>query len=104
MPTEDDKLTQVMQYLRNHFTEPLSVEQIAETAHVSKYYLCHLFRKKTGFTLMQYLYEQRLAEARRQLLHSTSAISEIAQNCGFGTSSHIPTLSKFKYKQDYIYI
>lgn len=94
IPDEDDKLTQVMQYLRLHFSEQLSVEKVSESAHMSKYYLCHLFRQKTGLTLMQYLYEQRLTEARSQLLHTSCSISEIAMNCGFSSSSHFCTLFK----------
>jgi len=91
-PREDDKLAGVMQYLRSHYPEPLTVETIAAETHMSKFYLCHLFRKQTGLTLMQYLYEQRLAAARQQLQFSTDSISTIAQNCGFGSSSHFCTL------------
>ena len=91
-PRSDDKLAPVMQYLRRHYAEPLSVDRIAAETHLSKYYLCHLFRKQTGLTLMEYLYEHRLSAARQQLIDTDLPISAIAQNCGFGSSSHFCTL------------
>ena len=87
-PHEQDKLSPVLDYLRAHYTQPLTVEEIARDIHLSKYYLCHLFREKTGMTLMHYLYEYRLSVARQQLRFSQRSISEIALSCGFRSSSH----------------
>ena len=91
-PRSDDKLSPVMQYLRLHYAEPLKVDRIAAETHLSKYYLCHLFRRQTGLTLMEYLYEHRLSVARQLLVDTDLPISAIAQNCGFGSSSHFCTL------------
>jgi len=91
MPRTDDKLAPVMQYVRMHYQEELTVENIAEQMHMSKFYLCHMFRKQTGLTVMQYLYEQRLAAAKRLLQASSESISDIAYSCGFGSSSHFCT-------------
>lgn len=91
-PRPGDKLAPVLQYLRAHYAEPLTIERVANELHLSKYYLCHLCRKQTGLTLMQYLCEYRLSVARQQLTYSELSISAIAQNCGFGSSSHFCTL------------
>lgn len=93
-PRADDKLAPALTYIRLHYSEPLTVEQIAAGAHMSKFHLCRLFRRQTGLTIMQYLNEQRLSEARRQLLDTDMSISAVAQNCGFGSSSHFCTLFK----------
>lgn len=91
-PHAQDKLAQVFAYLRTHYAQPLRVEEVARETHLSKFYLCHLFREQTGMTLMQYLYEYRLSAARQLLRFSDLSISEIAHNCGFGSSSHFCTL------------
>ena len=91
-PHAQDRLAPVLAYLRMHYAQPMHVEEIARQTHLSKYYLCHLFREQTGMTLMQYLYEYRLSAAREQLLCSDLPISTIAHNCGFGSSSHFCTL------------
>lgn len=91
-PQAQDRLAPVFAYLRTHYAQPVTVEEVARETHLSKFYLCHLFREQTGMTLMQYLYEYRLSVARQQLLFSDLSISDIAHNCGFGSSSHFSTL------------
>ena len=87
-PQTDSKVQAVLQYINRHFAEPLTIDRIAGDTMLSKYYLCHLFRAHTGMTVMQYLNEQRLAAARQLLMHTDRPIVEIAQDCGFNTSSH----------------
>ena len=91
-PRDDDKLAPVLEYISRHYAEQVTVEQLADAAHMSKFYLCHLFRRQTGLKIMQYLCEQRLSAARRLLMFTDLPISAIAQNCGFGSSSRFCTL------------
>lgn len=91
-PLGDDKLAPILAYLRAHCAEPLTVEDIAREHHLSKYYLCRLFRQRTGMTIMDYLNEQRFALARRLLADSSAPIGEIALSCGFGTAAHFSTM------------
>lgn len=86
-----DRLSPVLTYLRARCAESLTMEQIAADNHISKYYLCRLFRQQTGLTIMQYVSEQRLALARRLLTETEWPVSTVAQNCGFGSSSHFCT-------------
>lgn len=92
IPSRDDKLSPVLKYLCTHFSEPLTVDQIAQQTHLSKYHLCRLFHRQTGLTLMQYLYEYRLSVARQELTSTNRPISAIAQDCGFSNSSHFCAL------------
>ncbi len=91
-PLGDDKLAPILAYLRAHCAEPLTVEEIARAHHLSKYYLCRLFRQRTGMTIMDYLNEQRFALARRLLADSSAPIGEIALSCGFGAAAHFSTM------------
>jgi len=95
-PVADDSMAPVLRYLCAHYGEPLTLEQIAEQTHLSKYYLCRLFRRHTGLTIMQYLYEHRLSIARQQLILTDNSISTIAMDCGFSNSSHFCALFKQK--------
>lgn len=92
LPHGDEKLAPVLGYLRAHCAEPLTVDEIAQAHHISKYYLCRLFRQTTGMTIMGYLYEQRFSLARRLLAGTEQSISTIALSCGFGSSSHFCTM------------
>lgn len=93
-PCADDHLTHVIDYLRLHLADPISIDELADQMHLNKYYLCHMFRARTGFTLLQYVYEQRLNAACEQLSLTDQPISAIAENCGFRTSSHFCAMFK----------
>lgn len=88
----DARVAQVLHYLHTRYTEPITIDVLAEDAHISKYYLCRLFRASTGMSIVQYLNEQRLTSARRLLAQTSRPITDIAQHCGFGSPSHFCAL------------
>lgn len=88
----DTRVARVLHYLHTRYAEPLTIDSLAEDAHISKYYLCRLFRTCTGMSIIQYLNEQRLTSARRLLAQTRRPITAIAQDCGFGSPSHFCAL------------
>lgn len=95
-PQTDPRISDVMRYINEHYSEPLTIDGIAEKMLLSKYYLCHLFRINTGITVMQYLNEYRLSVARQLLTETSRSIGSIAQDCGFAGSSHFCTVFRSK--------
>ncbi len=69
-------------------TEDFSVEKLAETIGISKYYMLHLFKKYTGVTVVDFKNEMRLIKAKKLLVNSDTKISEIAYECGFSSASY----------------
>ena len=45
----------IRRYIDNHFKENISLEQLAELAHMNKYYLVHTFKKEFGTSPINYL-------------------------------------------------
>lgn len=88
----DGRVARVLHYLHTRYADPITIDMLAEESHVSKYYLCRLFRNYTGMSIVQYLNEQRLASARRLLSQTQRSITSIAQDCGFGSPSHFCAL------------
>ncbi len=85
---ENQPLQRILDSIRAHLFEPLTVAQIAAESFVSPCYVCHIFREKTGMTVMQYIKARRLAAAEEQLLRSDASITEIALACGFEDASY----------------
>ena len=54
----------VRQYIDNHFKENLTLDQLAEQVHISKYYLSHEFRKQFDTSPINYLISRRIRESR----------------------------------------
>lgn len=66
----------------------ISVKEMARELRVSMYYMCHLFKEKTGITIIEYKTELKIANSKKLLVSSDKKITEIAQECGFGTDSY----------------
>ena len=85
---ENPVVRDVRQYLVNHMSERITLEQIAARAHLSPNYLCSLFKKETGLTIMEYLLQQRIEQAKRMIVTEDVALSQIAEKCGFVDYNH----------------
>ena len=54
-----------MAYIHEHYTEPISREELAGTSGVSERYLTRCFHQETGLTPIAYLNRYRIQQARR---------------------------------------
>lgn len=84
------QMAQLEDYVRRHWNEPLSIDQLAEVASVGARSIFRYFRQVHGSTPLDFMKSLRLREARRGLQNpraATSVASE-AQRCGFGNMGH----------------
>ena len=82
----DEKIAAIMQYLSQHPTESVSIDDLAARFYISKYHMMRRFRAETGYTVHAYLTGKRLALAREQIAAGTP-ILQAASACGFGDYS-----------------
>ena len=78
----------VRRYIDNHFKENLSLDQLAQLAHVNKYYLAHAFRREFNTSPINYLISRRVEESRFLLRETDHSMSIIAQMLGFSSPSY----------------
>lgn len=78
----------VRRYIDNHFKESLTLEQLAELAHLNKYYLAHTFRREFGTSPINYLISRRVEESRFLLRETDHTLSLISQMLGFSSLSY----------------
>ena len=74
-------------YIRQNIAKPLSLDLIAESTGISKYYLSREFKAFTGKTIVQTVNLIRCVEARR-MIESGENVSQAAANCGFENLSY----------------
>jgi AraC-like DNA-binding protein len=74
-----------LSFIRNHFTEPISLDDVAEAACTSKRNLTRIFQAKTGMTVLDSIQEMRIAKACGQLQAGEMTCMQIAYDCGFGS-------------------
>lgn len=76
-----------------------TVQQIAETLHVSTKYLSSLLKQLTGQTTQQLIHEKLIERAKEQLSTTELSVSEIAYALGFEHSQSFSKLFKAKTNQ-----
>ena len=81
-------LAQARQILDQDFRERLTTTQIARVVGVHPVYLAQVFRQYFGVGVIEYLVQQRVAFASRELRETTDSIAEIASSAGFYDQGH----------------
>lgn len=76
------------QYIGDHITETITLNQVAGLLYVSPSYLSRLFKEKTGKGFKEYLYAQRVDRAKELLLDSSLKTYEVATRSGFRDYKH----------------
>src|SRR6516164_475479 len=75
-------------YIAGHYGDPVRLDEMARTIHVSTFYFCKIFRKATGLTFTDYLGRVRVERAKNLLLNPHLRVSEIAYTVGFQSLTH----------------
>ena len=73
----------LLDYLDDHFTEPITLDTLSAQFFVSKSQLNHTFRQMTGTTIIDYIIRKRIAYAQQLLLNGVSAM-QAGNAAGFG--------------------
>ena len=91
---EPPVVARAKQYINDHQTEELSLEQVAKSVHTSKFYFCKIFKKATGIHFTDYLSRVRTERAKNLLLNPNLRVSEIAYEVGFQSLTHFNRVFK----------
>jgi len=74
---------QVLQYISEHFTEPLTLENTAHALGISRIHLSHIFSQQLRINFRQYINTLRIDRARTLLRDPACSVSQIAFLCGY---------------------
>ena len=96
----------VRRYIDLHFKEALTLEQLADEAHMNKYYLSHAFKREYGVSPINYMISRRIEESKYLLAETDLSMSQIAQLLGFSSLSYFSqvfrrtqAISPMEYRQ-----
>ncbi len=90
MAIGDGRLRRVsgaIQWIREHFAEPLQIEDLASRVHMSQSALHAHFKAATAMSPIQYQKHLRLQEARRRLLAGAPSADTVAYEVGYASAS-----------------
>lgn len=93
-PSPKTFFSTAISYINSNLNDKITVDEIAEVCHMSKYYFCRRFKQIVGYTVMEYILNTRLANAKVLLTSTDLAISEISERCGFSGFSYFSRVFK----------
>lgn len=82
------KIEKALEYIEEHYTEQICLEQMAKFSFLSKNYFSSLFHRLTGQKFMDYIISKRLSLAKKLLQQDDAKVVDIALACGFGNLSN----------------
>ena len=90
---------EVCDYIDMHLAEDISINSIAQRLAVSEGHLSRLFKKVTGKSVVEYITEKRMEEAKRLLVETSMNIEKISNLSGYRTPHYFGQ----KFKETYGY-
>ncbi len=72
----------VISYINKNLQEKITLETLSEEFFVSKYHLCHCFKKSTGLSVYEYIKQKRLVLVN-DLIRGGASLSDAASKAGF---------------------
>lgn len=91
------KVLPSISYIEEHYSEKITLDEIAAVQRLAPSYFCRLFKKASGTGFVDYLNFVRICKSERMLSHGDRSILEISYELGFSSVSYFNRLFK-KYK------
>lgn len=86
----------LLYYIEENLEEELSLDKLAATFYVSKYYIAHMFKERMGLSVHQYIVKKRM-QASKEAMLSGESISRIYTRYGFTDYSSFYRAFKKEY-------
>ena len=101
-----ESVTKVMEYLKHHYAEPLSLDILSQLVGYTPQYLSSLFSNEVGMSIQTFLQRMRVEEACKLLIGTDLSVTEVAAAVGYQDTRHFSkvfcrhqTLSPKEYRK-----
>lgn len=84
----DRVVSEIISYLQNNLSNPISPEQICTTFSISHSMLKRIFKTTTGLSLNEYITRQRITEAKRLIREDVYNFTQIGSQLGYQSIHH----------------
>ena len=93
---DEERMKLAMRYMRAHYNENFSLEELARQALTNRSEMCRCFRRMLGIAPKEFLMQYRIQQARILLENPAYRIADIAEFTGFSSPSHFGSCFKEK--------
>ncbi|MCU6712939.1 response regulator [Paenibacillus sp. J5C_2022] len=92
--TFSSDIRKLLDYIHEHYREPISLKDAADYINLSESYLTHLFKRDTGKSVVEYISELRMNEAAALLRNTDSPSYAIAEAVGYANINYFGRIFK----------
>ena len=103
------KFAFIIQYIREHLHEPLTIEQLSQKACMSQPNFFRCFKNEFGISAIDFINAERIKKSLNLLKDSNRSITQVYMACGFNNSSYFNKVFKrltnstpMEYRQRYL--
>lgn len=86
--SETERMKRILEFTLAHFQEEISLETIADVAHLTVPAFCRYFKKRTKKTYIEYLNHLKINHACKLLTTSELSVAQVGLECGFHNLSN----------------
>lgn len=87
-------LTEIKDYIDIHYTQKITLDELAGRFFINKFYLSRLFKEQFGVSVNNYLLQVRTTQAKQLLRFSALSIEQIGQKCGMDDTNYFSRMFK----------
>lgn len=88
-------VNQAINYIMQHVNEPITIDEVAEYCHFSKYYFCRLFKAETGESVHAFIVRMKLEQSAFRLkVEQKRSITDIGCDYGYSASNYSTAFRK----------
>lgn len=90
----DSDLSPIGSYIQKHYLEIRGLDDLAAHYQMTKSYLCRVFKRQTGISIITYINSLKIQHACRYLNETDLPVSDIAKKCGFSSAIYFNRVFK----------
>lgn len=94
---EHRRVSEIQSYLALSYDQPIKLEELAARFYMNKTYLCDIFRKECGVTVVSFLRDVRMAQAALLLKNTADPVQQIAARVGYPDSAYFTRIFRSLY-------
>jgi AraC-like DNA-binding protein len=92
--SENRYINNATEYINNHYSNEISVKDVARNVKLSDRHLTRLFENELNMSVHEYITFLRIEKAKKMLKDSKQDITNISLSLGFNSSQHFATTFK----------
>lgn len=92
--SKKQNIQHIKDFIDQNYCEKITLDQLSEKFYINKFYLSRIFKEQFGISVINYVQQLKITNAKKLLRFSNLTIDEIAAECGIEDSNYFSRMFK----------